>query len=710
MTSLLLLGQISNTENCLRFLETNIKKQLNKQQLELQLKQSHLLANTSSRIVYWETLLSNNSAELNPEKIKKITESIQKIKGIYLEVVSLYKEAYLSLLISDYISSSKTKNYSSLSCLKISFQGLKKFCSLNAVQKQTISDTLKTIKQIIAPQPPHLAIPYDQSHFARPPKEIHLMILCQLSPQELLSFSCVCKAFRQLGNDEFIWKQVLQNSQISLQTKQEYLRQRSLIEMSNNCWKNQMIWDLGEHLEEFEWHPNYYLSSHLASEESDENDEWPCNIKVWDKTLHREVAELTGHKDRIRKLLVQGDILYTGSEDNTVRIWDLKTFKNTVILKCQNQVYSLARLNRLLLVGTSDGIEVWDLDTKKNFILKDISFVCWLQVQENKLICAGNYTGTEFNTVIIYDLDNLDGHHPDLEKISLLKKVKFQKNYLNMLLDGDSLFLISYSSNKLNREIAIYDLREDSEKIISIHKEVYMAPLFKKCLYKHGCYLFIQDYSDLLAFNLNSLTKNGMQRFKVVVAANESIKIISMLFNESKNELMIACEINNKKGALFSISLPRSQHESLVFIAEQLQDKDSNALIFFQKLPREIQLGVFYEYSKLFFPVDFALLIAEQHFMHVDEKFSCDKALAIFRYLHKRVYELFKQEKSIDAINLFKKLPKKYKSQVFQFYMNPSFLNNDYAVISFLNPKTRIKEKINALQSAYNGLRSKKNR
>ncbi len=96
--------------------------------------------------------------------------------------------------------------------------------------------------------------------------------------------------------------------------------------------------------------------------------------------------------------------------------------------------------------------------------------------------------------------------------------------------------------------------------------------------------------------------------------------------------------------------------------------------------------------------------------MHVDEKFSCDKALAIFRYLHKRVYELFKQEKSIDAINLFKKLPKKYKSQVFQFYMNPSFLNNDYAVISFLNPNTRIKEKINALQSAYNGLRSKKNR
>lgn len=711
MTSLLLLGQISNTENFLRALETSINKKLNKQQLEQQLKQTHLLINIPSRIVYWEQLLTQNSNELQSDKAVKITESIQKVKKIYSSVVSLYNDALFSFLISEFTFSSRTKDISSLRCLKILFQGLKKFSTLNAIQKQTIEDTIKTIKQITAPQFNNQGLPYDHSPFARAPKEIHVMILCHLSPHELLSFGCVCKAFHQLSNDSVIWNLVLQNSQASLKTKQEYLEQKSLIEISNNCWKKQMIAEIGDHLEEFEWHQNFYLSSHLSKEEADENEEWPCNIKVCDRKTHKKLAELTGHTDRIRKLLIRGDTLYSGSEDNTVRIWDLKTFKNTDVLKCQNQVYSLAQFNHILFVGTSDGIEVWDLNTKKQSILRGIAFVCWLQVQGNKLFCAGNYTGTEFNTVIIYDLLDLpEGQLPTQDNLGVVKTIKFKKNYLNILLDGDLLFLISYSSNKLNRDVIIYDIKNKCEKTISLQKEGFMAPLFKKCLYKQGGYLFVQDYSDLLVFNLNSMSASAMQRIKISEGVNNNIKIVSMLFLENTNELLLACEVNNRKGALFSISLPRSHHESLLFIAEKLQNKDTSALEFFQKLSREIQLRVFYEYSKLFFSVDFALLAAEQQFILSEEKFCNDKALAIFRYLYKRISELFKQEKPIDAINLFKKLPKKLKSSVYQFYRNPSFLNNDYAVIAFLNPKMQSKEKIAAVLSAYNGLRSKKNR
>ena len=49
-------------------------------------------------------------------------------------------------------------------------------------------------------------------------------------------------------------------------------------------------------------------------------------IRVWDLTTLRKVSVLQGHVDAVRALAVSGNRLFSGSYDNSIRVWDTETF------------------------------------------------------------------------------------------------------------------------------------------------------------------------------------------------------------------------------------------------------------------------------------------------------------------------------------------------------------------------------------------------
>jgi WD40 repeat protein len=87
-------------------------------------------------------------------------------------------------------------------------------------------------------------------------------------------------------------------------------------------------------------------------------------VKIWDLKTGNEIKTLIGHNGAIRSVAVlpNGDIV-TGSKDNTVKIWDIKTGNEIKTLIGHNgAVRSVAVLpNGDIVTGSWDGIRIWSL-------------------------------------------------------------------------------------------------------------------------------------------------------------------------------------------------------------------------------------------------------------------------------------------------------------------------------------------------------------
>ena len=92
-------------------------------------------------------------------------------------------------------------------------------------------------------------------------------------------------------------------------------------------------------------------------------------VRVWDLATGRQATTLTGHTDWVRATAVSrdGTRVVSGSDDNTVRVWDLATGREEAVLTGHaGEVFSVAITpdGALAASGSGDGtVRVWDLAT-----------------------------------------------------------------------------------------------------------------------------------------------------------------------------------------------------------------------------------------------------------------------------------------------------------------------------------------------------------
>jgi len=100
---------------------------------------------------------------------------------------------------------------------------------------------------------------------------------------------------------------------------------------------------------------------------------WDSTAKVWDlATGHTCRATLKGHSEFVRAVAGDAGKLYTGSNDRTIRVWDLETFQCVGMMAGHSlAVISLAVANDKLFSGGYDLIvRVWD--TKSHLFLMEM--------------------------------------------------------------------------------------------------------------------------------------------------------------------------------------------------------------------------------------------------------------------------------------------------------------------------------------------------
>ncbi|CAB3989876.1 E3 ubiquitin- ligase TRAF7 isoform X1 [Paramuricea clavata] len=132
-------------------------------------------------------------------------------------------------------------------------------------------------------------------------------------------------------------------------------------------------------------------------------------IKVWDtQSTYNCVKTMDGHAGIVLTLCSDGKRLYSGSSDCTINIWDCSTLEFVDKIRGHvNPVCTLVTKKNMLFSGSLKKIKVWDLET-----LKQMNELTELNHWVRALVASENYLYSgSYQTIKIWDLNTLECVH-----------------------------------------------------------------------------------------------------------------------------------------------------------------------------------------------------------------------------------------------------------------------------------------------------------
>lgn len=174
------------------------------------------------------------------------------------------------------------------------------------------------------------------------------------------------------------------------------------------------------------------------------------NILFWDPQKNERTNKLKGHKGRVLCLDVS-EMIFSGSDDKTVRVWNPDEKKQTTVLNIGSPVSSLKVQNGKAFMASQKCVKVWDVRAEAELL----SFLAKENVVQ-VAISGDNLARVAGKTMAIYDARAgkkcFKYGNPNEEGLNFPTSVEF--------IDPERVI-----TGNLHGNITVYDLRKPNESV-----------------------------------------------------------------------------------------------------------------------------------------------------------------------------------------------------------------------------------------------------
>uniref|UniRef100_A0A7N6AE00 F-box domain-containing protein n=1 Tax=Anabas testudineus TaxID=64144 RepID=A0A7N6AE00_ANATE len=297
------------------------------------------------------------------------------------------------------------------------WSGPERLLALDELIDRCETSQVKHMMQVIEPQ-------FQRDFISLLPKELALYVLTFLAPRDLLQAAQTCRYWRILAEDNLLWREKCREEGISECTS---LHRRKCAKpgAAVSPWKSAYIrqhciennWRKGDSREPMvlKGHDDHVItclqfSGDLIVSGSDDN-----TLKVWSAITGKCLRTLTGHTGGVWCSEMTASTVISGSTDRTLRVWD------TVSGECVHTLYghtSTVRCmhlhgNRVVSGSRDTTLRVWDVSSGRceHVLTGHVAAVRCVQYDGRRVVSGGyDYMVKVWDPETEVCLHTLQGH------------------------------------------------------------------------------------------------------------------------------------------------------------------------------------------------------------------------------------------------------------------------------------------------------------
>ncbi|XP_014186986.2 F-box/WD repeat-containing protein 7, partial [Haplochromis burtoni] len=292
------------------------------------------------------------------------------------------------------------------------WSGPERLLALDELINRCETSQVKHMMQVIEPQ-------FQRDFISLLPKELALYVLTFLAPRDLLQAAQTCRSWRTLAEDNLLWREKCREEGISESSR----HRRSSAAVSE--WKSTYIrqhrietnWRKGDTREPMvlKGHDDHVItclqfSGDLIVSGSDDN-----TLKVWSAITGKCLRTLTGHTGGVWCSQMAATTVISGSTDRTLRVWDAESgecvhtlYGHTSTVRCMH-----LNSNRVVSGSRDTTLRVWDVSTGRceHVLTGHLAAVRCVQYDGRRVVSGGyDYMVKVWDPETEVCLHTLQGH------------------------------------------------------------------------------------------------------------------------------------------------------------------------------------------------------------------------------------------------------------------------------------------------------------
>ncbi|CAG5929442.1 F-box/WD repeat-containing protein 7-like isoform 2-T2 [Menidia menidia] len=295
------------------------------------------------------------------------------------------------------------------------WSGPERLLALDELIDRCETSQVKHMMQVIEPQ-------FQRDFISLLPKELALYVLTFLAPKDLLQAAQTCRYWRILAEDNLLWREKCREDGIAECVSH---RRRECVRPAVSPWKSTYIrqhrietnWRKGDTREPMvlKGHDDHVItclqfSGDLIVSGSDDN-----TLKVWSAITGKCLRTLTGHTGGVWCSQMAVATVISGSTDRTLRVWDAESgecvhtlYGHTSTVRCMH-----LHGNRVVSGSRDTTLRVWDVSTGRceHVLTGHVAAVRCVQYNGRRVVSGGyDYMVKVWDPETEVCLHTLQGH------------------------------------------------------------------------------------------------------------------------------------------------------------------------------------------------------------------------------------------------------------------------------------------------------------